>query len=479
MVGRNESCPCGSGKKYKKCCERVVTLSVAEKAREDRESQLKNDLLHEFNQWFHRHMPPEMQLDWVDRFKQLLNIPPEKPIPHDMSAFFRFWLLFDAPSLNHKRPVEIWASTLLKKNPYQKRLAKSFCQSRFTCYELLDFDEQKAVYRMLTGGGEMTVKHPAGEYPPAPLIFGRFVRIGNHYELIGPYTSFLHEMRGEILLQLEKYNHLEEENKYTTWENGWRVFGWSIQRAEEMENSKSVQTGPKVSEEKTSGWPVLEEKNETLPLYVMQQFEQFFIQYVSSFQKGTQALYSQSIDKLYQYLSSRFGNRFRWEHLDEEAFIHFLSKWYLDQGKCTPQGSRVFLNTLKYFFRWLESEKMAYVYPVFRKVYIYLIRTLPVAVEVRKWLLDHGICQAEKNPETVEEKQEMSMFTFSSSGPVVYLEGKWKPVHLSAVPSFTTEQRFWIRGKLAKNETGCYFTQIDGVYPVVVFDNPAQLISQK
>ena len=162
-----------------------------------------------------------------------------------------------------------------------------------------------------------------------------------------------------------------------------------------------------------------------------------------------------------------------------ETFIHFLSKWYLDQGGCTPQGSRVFLNTLKYFFRWLESEKIAQVYQVFRKVYIHLIRTLPVAVEVRKWLLDHGICSEKGGKEAVGEDQEAYMFTFSSSGPVAYMEGKWKPVHLSAVPSFTTEQRFWIQGKLVKNETGCYFTQIDGVYPVVVFDNPVQLLSQK
>ena len=101
-----------------------------------------------------------MQLEWVDRFKQLLSIPPEKPIPHDMSAFFRFWLLFDAPSLNHNRPVEIWASTLFEKKPLPKKSSKSFCQSRFTCYELLDFDHHIAVYRMLTGGEEMMVKHP-------------------------------------------------------------------------------------------------------------------------------------------------------------------------------------------------------------------------------------------------------------------------------------------------------------------------------
>ena len=27
-IGRNEPCPCGSGKKYKKCCERLETTSL-------------------------------------------------------------------------------------------------------------------------------------------------------------------------------------------------------------------------------------------------------------------------------------------------------------------------------------------------------------------------------------------------------------------------------------------------------------------
>jgi hypothetical protein len=41
MVGRNEPCPCGSGKKYKKCCESKVTFSIEEAQSEELERILQ------------------------------------------------------------------------------------------------------------------------------------------------------------------------------------------------------------------------------------------------------------------------------------------------------------------------------------------------------------------------------------------------------------------------------------------------------
>ncbi|MGA8941698.1 MAG: hypothetical protein WB502_03155 [Thermoactinomyces sp.] len=456
-----------------------MTLSAVEKVREDRESQLKNDLLNDLNQWFYRRMSAEKELEWIDRFKKLLQLQMKQPIPHDLTAFFRFWLLFDAPCLNGKRPVEIWASAY-RKHPYKERVAKNFCASRSAFYELIDKTGDLLIYRKLEDGEKITVRH-SGEDSLEKLIFARFVRIGNHYEVFGPYTSFLHEMRGEILVQLEKYNHLEEENnRYTAWDNGWKVYGWSIHRAEELKNSKTVSPSvTKAPVKKASAWPPAKTEKEELPIRIMQQFEQFFVQHVATLQKGTQLLYCKSMEKFHLYLSTRFGSSFDWSLLDEETLVHFLSVWYLDQGKSTPQGARIFLNTLKHLFRWLEDEGISEVYPVFRKVYIHLIRALPSAVEIRKWLLDHGINQEIASGENPDGRQETYLFTVSSTGPLVLIDGKWRQVHMSPLPSFTTERRFWVHGRLANCESGCYFTQIDGVYPVMMLDNSLQLLNLK
>ncbi|MRG28928.1 hypothetical protein GIJ05_12305 [Laceyella tengchongensis] len=88
-------------------------------------------------------------------------------------------------------------------------------------------------------------------------------------------------------MQLEKYNHPEEERQeYTTWENGWKVFGWSIKRTGEVEQgmlSAPVVTEPMVEE--TAFWPVVEPKEEELPLRVMQHLEQFYFNHVATLQK--------------------------------------------------------------------------------------------------------------------------------------------------------------------------------------------------
>lgn len=43
-VGRNDPCPCGSGKKYKKCCEAVAHAANAEKARAARAAEVMRAL---------------------------------------------------------------------------------------------------------------------------------------------------------------------------------------------------------------------------------------------------------------------------------------------------------------------------------------------------------------------------------------------------------------------------------------------------
>ncbi|WP_303968793.1 SEC-C metal-binding domain-containing protein, partial [Sporosarcina ureae] len=41
MVGRNDSCPCGSGKKYKKCCERNEAVTVEDLLTDEMENILQ------------------------------------------------------------------------------------------------------------------------------------------------------------------------------------------------------------------------------------------------------------------------------------------------------------------------------------------------------------------------------------------------------------------------------------------------------
>jgi hypothetical protein len=449
-----------------------VALSAAEKVREFRESELKNEIFKELCRWFKQRISPERQLEWADRFKKLLWFPPDQPIPQEFFTSFRFWLMFDAPCFNRKRPVEVWSSTI-RNAPQKERLARSFCESRFECYEIVETGAGSMVFRSMFSGREYKVRK-RGDIPCAGLIFTRLLRIGSRYEIFGPYTSFVHEMRGEILVQLEKYNH-EEERQEFAWDKGWKVFGWSIRRAEEMEQAKSASTVMAEPLKRSIVWPMMEPKEEDLPSRIMQQLEQFFVQHVAPLQKGTQTLYSRSLERLYKYFSMRYGQSFDWSLVDEEVLVHFLSVWYLDHGKVTPQGAKIFLNTLKYLFRWLEKEEITDVYRVYKNVYVALIRTLPLAVEMKKWLMENGVVETERR----EKEVDMYLFAVSSTGPVIRVDGKWQPVHLANTPSVGTEQRYWVRGSVHRNLTGYSFTHIEGVYPVVLLEKQIQVLGNK
>lgn len=478
MVGRNEPCPCGSGKKYKKCCERVVSLSSIEKARAERDSRLKHDLLVDLQRWFTGRISSEMQKEWAQRFKQLMQLSSDQPIPQEYSTYFHFWLLFDAPCLNRRRPVEVWLSTI-RNAPHKERLARQMSESVFTCYEISQMNEDTMTFTTLDKE-ETFLVHKGKSIPREKLVFTRLLRVGHHYELFGPYTSFVHGMRGEILVQLEKYNHPEEERQEsTTWENGWKVFGWSIRRTEEIEQ---VMSAPAMAEPvvKAPFWPAVEPKEEELPLRVMQHLEQFFLKHVAPLQKGTQNLYSRTLELLYKYLSMRFGQTFDWSMLDEEGMYHFLSVWYLDQGKVSPPSAKIFLNTLKYLFRWLEEEGISDVYQTYKKAYKALIHTLPVTIEAKKWLLENGIMPDDQNAGVDQaEPAHVVMLAFTSTGPVLLVEDKRIPVHLLGIPAMWSGHRFWVHGAVRIEPSGCYFTRIDGLYPIISSDKQLKMLGHK
>ncbi|WP_241154292.1 hypothetical protein [Staphylospora marina] len=276
-------------------------------------------------------------------------------------------------------------------------------------------------------------------------------------------------------MQLEEYDRRSEETRTAPWENEFRILGWTIQRAAERDRSEKPSV-PSMSElpetvKAMPLWPVVEPKEEDLPVRIMQQLEQFHMNHVIPLQKGTQKFYNHSLELLYKYLAARFGQRFDWNMLDEETLTHFLAVWYIDHAKTTTRGSRIFLNTLKHLFRWLDQEGICDVYERFRKLYVTLIHALPTAVEAGRWIRQHGLSPSgERN----DEESVMVMLAMSSTGPVLRVNDRWVPAHLAGFP--WTNQRFWVRGRFELDDEGCRISRVDGVYPVLLPDKQLKVL---
>lgn len=473
MAGRNDPCPCGSGRKYKKCCERVIALRSAQLGREAQEMKEKSALLTRLNTWFERQKRgQEIQKEWMHRFKEAFGIPNSGALPQQFHYTFRFWLLFDAPCMDGERPITCFQQVVGNQREEQRWLTE-FSQLVLGCFEVLDVNEDEVMLRSCSDKEVYSTK----VFQPIKsgmLVIGRLSRLGNRYELFGPYTSFVSEMRGEILMHLEKHVQQEKSLGQKFWQQrGLNVLGWSMRRAQEIEKIEqaiaSVQTekevAPTVDPFLLPPNPdLLEAEEQELPPFVMDQLEQFFVQHVSSLQERTQELYSDSLQLFFDYTAQYFGKSFLWSKLTEEVLAHFCSVWYIDQGIGNPIRSKIFLNTLKYLFRWLHEEEISDVYSSYKSVYTSLIHTLPIAFEAKRWLIRYGIEKEKGQDPTLSG---LYMWGLSSSRCCLAINGKWLPLHLENHPPGWAEDCFWLRGTVVVGPEGGSLARVDGVYPII------------
>ncbi|MDX5475146.1 MAG: SEC-C domain-containing protein [Bacillaceae bacterium] len=88
---RNDPCPCGSGKKYKKCCLKNVAVEETMKVIEERFFQLKHELVNKLNKYVNDTIS-------FQEYNQLFNIfvkRTEGKINKNVEkGFFQFWLFF-------------------------------------------------------------------------------------------------------------------------------------------------------------------------------------------------------------------------------------------------------------------------------------------------------------------------------------------------------------------------------------------------
>ncbi|PTX65040.1 SEC-C motif-containing protein [Melghirimyces profundicolus] len=482
-AGRNDPCPCGSGKKYKKCCERVVAIQSAEQAREERERKIKSRLVTELNDWFERVCTREIDEEWSIRFKEFLHLPVDKPIPSSFAYTYRFWLLFDAPCYCGQRPVDFWRKRVRKRSSDVERLMDELSGVHLGCYEVTDIQGDEIRLRSLTEDREFPVKL-SEPIQKGMLMIARLSRLVNGYELFGPYTSFGVEMRGEILMYLKNQVQKEGNLKREYWQqNGLQVLGWLMERAREREQAEKLteETGPEMLSESEPASPGEEEtpviaagtglfriprvpeEEAVLPEVVGQQLNLFLEKHVARFQTKTRELYRESLALLKEYIAGYFGKGFTWSLLNERVLSHYFGVWYVDSGKGGPVKSRIFLNTSKELFRWIREEAICDIYPDFVPVYKECIRMLPLSFEAARWFRENESSMESESP-TVEGTFKLAV---SAAGVSLEAGGQWVPlqVNVRGLPPAWTDSRFWVNGTFSVTLRGARLIGVEAVYP--------------
>ncbi len=186
-VGRNDACPCGSGKKYKHCCLTVQPLS--EESRWRRQHEASEQLSHDMMRFAEREFFEDLQEAWCDF--NLDNAPPPPGLNSEEGRIFMPYFLFlwdpERPS-RWRRPGEdgiVTSSYKLAKKGQLSELDLQFLTEVTTrplsFYEVVwcKPGERMAVRCVLTGEESEVVEHSATlTVREGDIIYGQIWRAG-------------------------------------------------------------------------------------------------------------------------------------------------------------------------------------------------------------------------------------------------------------------------------------------------------------
>ncbi len=160
QVARNELCPCGSGKKFKKCCivdDRIVVSDPGWQKIRETEGKLVEGVL---RPWIMLVAPDLVKHAWDDFWFGEEDLLPKNLHESLAVQLFEDWFLFNWKPHNlrniHLTEIEegfpVALQYLEKKghtlNEYEKRFIKEICQTHFSFYVVID----------VTAGRSLTLK---------------------------------------------------------------------------------------------------------------------------------------------------------------------------------------------------------------------------------------------------------------------------------------------------------------------------------
>ncbi|MDQ0231401.1 SEC-C metal-binding domain-containing protein [Metabacillus malikii] len=123
-VKRNDPCPCGSGKKYKKCCMKKEAIVQIQEIKEERFFQTKQTLVLTLKDFFNKQLSPTEYYQLQSEFKKRTNYRIEETLARGL---FQYWLYFFHRFENGLRGIEWFVNdTDAKLSEDERQLAETW-----------------------------------------------------------------------------------------------------------------------------------------------------------------------------------------------------------------------------------------------------------------------------------------------------------------------------------------------------------------
>jgi hypothetical protein len=233
-VGRNELCPCGSGRKYKKCCLRKVEQERSYNLAIDR-------VIDKVLSFFAGE--EETYLSEVNNYlgcyaqvfeMQVFNMPDEL----EFLAYFN--LIFDCKLEGNKTFLELFKEEQghdLSKRGQQ--VLDVLIGTRLKVYQVNDQRGSRyELENLFQPEGSFVIDREEEEFLQGDILVGRIVQIGEYAQLVGPYNVVSFDYKDVIKAELNgMWAELKTENDSSNWEEFsrlasaqiWDLFFWLME----------------------------------------------------------------------------------------------------------------------------------------------------------------------------------------------------------------------------------------------------------
>ncbi|MDF2682465.1 MAG: hypothetical protein K0R47_3655 [Brevibacillus sp.] len=175
-VGRNELCPCGSGKKYKKCCGVVTPITELRSRHEQKLQKEYAGWIERLNHFVGANVTSEVISEARSLFAEEIGLSEESVVRPEWAAHFFNWCVLD---------VKTGGSTLLENYVKQHGrrmepdLRRAFARLHLNVYEVMEADRDVlTVQQPISHETHYLLRSNNLQVEPGQVIVGRLLNLG-------------------------------------------------------------------------------------------------------------------------------------------------------------------------------------------------------------------------------------------------------------------------------------------------------------
>jgi hypothetical protein len=209
-IGRNDPCPCGSGKKYKKCCQDKSGQALSQLAT----MNMLTDELHQFvDKHYMKLLEPARREFWwdIDSEGELRGLTKEIA-----ERCFYEWLVFDFEAYENQTFIDLLIHRKPNLTPEELKVLSIMRSSAVSLYEVEEIFQDKGILLkdlLLDGLYEIDDAKLSTQIRKGTMLAVRLLHLDEKYVIVGVGNPFQREVKDE-LMEYVKAEHEDFRKEY-------------------------------------------------------------------------------------------------------------------------------------------------------------------------------------------------------------------------------------------------------------------------